>query len=100
MRSVLVVVVNEGPDHAPNLPLIDRDHMVQALPSQTAYPSLGEAILPRRAKRRTHLLRPKPIDSVSEIGPVRLQKRESKTQKARSAGRSLGRELRCIKHKS
>ena len=33
MRSVLVVVVNIGPDHAPKLPLIDRDHMVQAVPS-------------------------------------------------------------------
>ena len=31
MRSVLVVVVNIGPDHAPKLPLIDRDHMVQAV---------------------------------------------------------------------
>jgi hypothetical protein len=33
MRSVLVVVVKIGPDHASKLPLIDRDHMVQAIPS-------------------------------------------------------------------
>ena len=33
MRSVLVVVVDIGSDHAPNLTFIDRDHMVQAIPS-------------------------------------------------------------------
>ncbi len=33
MRSVLVVVVDIGSDHAPKLTFIDRDHMVQAIPS-------------------------------------------------------------------
>ena len=33
MRSVLVVVVDIGPDHSPNLALIDRDYMIQAVPS-------------------------------------------------------------------
>ena len=33
LRSVLVVVVNRGPDPAPKLPLLARDHMVQAVAS-------------------------------------------------------------------
>ena len=33
MCSVLVVVVKIGIDHTPKLSLIDRDHMVQAIPS-------------------------------------------------------------------
>ena len=33
MCLVLVVLVNIGPDHAPKLPLIDCDHMVQAVHS-------------------------------------------------------------------
>ena len=67
MRSVLVAVVNIGPDHAPKLPLIDRDHMVQAIPAQAAYPSFGKAVLPRGAKSRADLLQPNPIDSVLEV---------------------------------
>ncbi len=33
MRAVLVVVVDIGSDHAPKLTFIDRDHVVQAIPS-------------------------------------------------------------------
>jgi hypothetical protein len=33
MRSVIVVVDDIGPDHSPKLTLIDRDHMVQAIPT-------------------------------------------------------------------
>jgi hypothetical protein len=33
MRAVLVVVVDIGSDHASKLTFIDRDHMVQAIPS-------------------------------------------------------------------
>ena len=33
MGSVRVVVVDVRPDYAPKLALIDRDHMIQAVPS-------------------------------------------------------------------
>ena len=33
MRAVLVVVVDIGSDHASKVTFIDRDHMVQAIPS-------------------------------------------------------------------
>ena len=33
MGSVRVVIVNTRPDNAPKLAVIDRDHMIQAVPS-------------------------------------------------------------------
>ena len=72
MRAVLVVVVDIGSDHAPKLTFIDCDHVVQAIPSQTANPSFGNSILPRRSKGCTNGFQSKPIDSIPEPRPVDL----------------------------
>ena len=70
MRSVLVIVVNIRPNHAPKLLFINRDDMFQAIPAETADPALGEAVLPWGAKRCAYLFEPEPINSIPEPCPV------------------------------
>ncbi len=70
MRSVVVVVLDIGPDHSPKLALTDRAHVIQAIASKAANPSFGKSVLPRRSKGCALLFEAEPIDSASKYCPV------------------------------
>ena len=72
MGSVRMVIVYVRPDDAPKLAVIDRDHMIQAVPSQTGNPPLRKFVLPRRSKGCAYLSESKSVDSILEFSPVDL----------------------------
>jgi len=72
VRSILMVVIDVGPNHAPKLSLIDRDHLVQAISSKAADPSFRKSVLPRRSKSCAYLSEFKPIYPIAKLHPIDL----------------------------
>jgi hypothetical protein len=67
---VSVVVVDVPADHATELPLVDRDDVIETVAPEAPDPSLGVAILPWRPQGRADLLEAESFDPLAELGAV------------------------------
>ncbi len=75
MNPVAMVVVEVARQDPPQMPLIEDDHMVEALSTDTSDQSLDERILPRTSRCADHLLDAHVLDATLEersIDPVTI----------------------------
>jgi hypothetical protein len=94
--AVHVVVVDVLADHAAKLPLVDRDDVVETIPSEAPDPALGISVLPRRPQSRADLFETELLDPSTEFPTVdRVIVPEQIARRNQSCRRSIATSARC-----